>query len=67
MITAWLTPDGGVIGDLVLFLPMLALLEAAVFVARRYEKRRLIPQRRSLRETLLVGANQIRGGVKQTL
>jgi sec-independent protein translocase protein TatC len=33
-----LTPDGGVLGDIALFVPMLLLLELAVFFGRRYEK-----------------------------
>jgi sec-independent protein translocase protein TatC len=38
ILAAFLTPDGGPLGDLLLFLPMLALTEMAVFIARRYEK-----------------------------
>jgi sec-independent protein translocase protein TatC len=33
-----LTPDGGVLGDVALFFPMLLLLELAVFFGKRYEK-----------------------------
>jgi sec-independent protein translocase protein TatC len=33
-----LTPDGGVLGDIALFAPMLILLELAVFFGKRYEK-----------------------------
>jgi sec-independent protein translocase protein TatC len=38
IVAAFLTPDGGPLGDLLLFLPMLALTEIAVFIAKRYEK-----------------------------
>jgi len=38
IITAFVTPDGGPLADIILFLPMLALTETAVFVAKRYEK-----------------------------
>lgn len=38
IIAAFLTPDGTVVGDLVLFIPLVILLEIGVFVARRYEK-----------------------------
>ena len=37
IITAIVTPDGGPLADLMLFLPMLVLTETAVFVARRYD------------------------------
>jgi len=36
---AVLTPDGGPLGDLILFIPLIALLEAGVLIARRYEGR----------------------------
>jgi len=38
VITAVVTPDGGVIGDIALFVPMLILLELAVFFGKRVEK-----------------------------
>jgi len=38
IITAFVTPDGGPLADLMLFLPMLVLTETAVFVARRYDR-----------------------------
>jgi len=38
IVTAFVTPDGGPLADVMLFLPMLALTETAVYVARRYEK-----------------------------
>lgn len=39
IVVAIMTPDGGIVGDLLLFLPMVALMEGAVIVARRYEKK----------------------------
>jgi sec-independent protein translocase protein TatC len=38
IITAFVTPDGGPLADVMLFLPMLVLTETAVYVAKRYEK-----------------------------
>ncbi|MGA8903492.1 MAG: twin-arginine translocase subunit TatC [Candidatus Bathyarchaeia archaeon] len=38
IITAAITPDGGPIADLALFVPMAILLELAVFFGKRYEK-----------------------------
>jgi sec-independent protein translocase protein TatC len=38
IITAFVTPDGGPLADIMLFLPMLVLTETAVYVAKRYEK-----------------------------
>jgi sec-independent protein translocase protein TatC len=38
VITAIITPDGGPLADLALFLPMVALWEAALLIAKRYEK-----------------------------
>lgn len=38
IIAAWLTPDGGLVGDALLFFPLIALLEMSVLIARRYEK-----------------------------
>ena len=40
IVCAVMTPDGGPLGDLILFLPMMALLELAVLVGKRYEKGR---------------------------
>jgi len=40
VITAVITPDGGPLADLALFVPMVALLELAVLFGRRYEKTR---------------------------
>ena len=41
VVTAFVTPDGGPLADLLLFLPMVALTEVAIFFARRYEKPKL--------------------------
>jgi len=38
VITAIVTPDGGIIGDIALFVPMVILLELAVFFGKRVEK-----------------------------
>jgi len=38
--TAILTPDGGPIADIALFLPIIILMEGAVFFAKRYERQR---------------------------
>jgi len=38
IVTAVVTPDGGPIADLALFIPMAFLLELAVFVGKRYER-----------------------------
>ena len=40
VITAVVTPDGGPIADIALFVPMAILLEVAVFFGRRIEKNR---------------------------
>ncbi len=40
IVTAIITPDGGPIADIVLFLPILILMEAAVLIAKRYESER---------------------------
>ncbi len=40
VITAAITPDGGPLADLALFLPMLLMMEVAMRIARRYEKER---------------------------
>ena len=41
IITAFVTPDGGPLADIALFLPMVVLTECAVFIAKRYEKPKL--------------------------
>jgi sec-independent protein translocase protein TatC len=38
IITAFVTPDGGPLADMMLFLPMALLTEVAVFFGKRYEK-----------------------------
>jgi len=42
VIVAILTPDGGIIGDLILLIPLIVMYEVALVIARRYEKRRLL-------------------------
>jgi len=37
-ITAIITPDGGPVADISLFIPVITMMEVAVFVAKRYEK-----------------------------
>ncbi|HYB83938.1 MAG TPA: twin-arginine translocase subunit TatC [archaeon] len=48
IITAIITPDGGPIADIALFVPMAFLLELAVFFGKRYEKEH--PRQMMLRE-----------------
>lgn len=43
IVCAVVTPDGGPLGDLALFVPMVVLLELAVLFAKRYEKNRPEP------------------------
>lgn len=43
IITAAITPDGGPIADIALFVPMAILLEIAVFFGKRYEKTKGTP------------------------
>jgi sec-independent protein translocase protein TatC len=40
VVTAVITPDGGPLGDIALFVPMIVLLELAVLFGKRYEKNR---------------------------
>jgi sec-independent protein translocase protein TatC len=40
VVTALVTPDGGPLGDIALFVPMIVLLEIAVLFGKRYEKNR---------------------------
>lgn len=40
IVTAVITPDGGPLGDIALFAPMVVLLELAVLFGKRYEKNR---------------------------
>lgn len=42
IIVAIITPDGGVAGNFILFIPLVAMFEVALVIARRYEKRRLL-------------------------
>jgi len=39
ILTAIITPDGGPIADFVLFIPMILLMEGAVMIAKKYEKK----------------------------
>lgn len=41
IITALITPDGGPIADVILFVPIVVMMEIAIFIARRYERERL--------------------------
>jgi sec-independent protein translocase protein TatC len=45
IVTAILTPDGGPLGDMVLFVPMVVLVELGIIFAKRYEKGRTSPPR----------------------
>jgi sec-independent protein translocase protein TatC len=47
VITAIITPDGGPIADIALFVPMAILLELAVLIGKRYEKRGIVLERPS--------------------
>ena len=52
IITAFVTPDGGPLADVMLFIPMAALTEVAVFFGKRYEKSRpvtIVPAKTGLR------------------
>jgi sec-independent protein translocase protein TatC len=40
-ITALVSPDGGPLADLALFIPVIVMIEGAILVAKRYEKDRL--------------------------
>lgn len=42
IITAIITPDGGPLADLALFIPVAAMLEVALLIAKRYEKERQV-------------------------
>jgi sec-independent protein translocase protein TatC len=44
ILTAIITPDGGPLADVALFIPIILLIEGSVLVARRYEKQ---PRRRA--------------------
>lgn len=47
IITAVITPDGGPIADIALFVPMVILLELAVLIGKRYERESDVMQRPS--------------------
>ncbi|MGB9728609.1 MAG: twin-arginine translocase subunit TatC [Thermoprotei archaeon] len=42
IITAIITPDGGPLADLALFIPMAVMMEITVHIAKKYEKQRII-------------------------
>jgi len=50
ILTCIITPDGGQIGNFILFIPMVLLLEAGIFFAKRYEKESSMRKIRWLRE-----------------
>ncbi|MCS7110605.1 MAG: twin-arginine translocase subunit TatC [Candidatus Caldarchaeum sp.] len=41
ILVALITPDGWLVGNAVLFLPLVTLIESSIFIARRVERRRL--------------------------
>ena len=45
LLTAIITPDGGLIANFILFVPIVLLMEVAVKIAKKYEKERQIPRR----------------------
>lgn len=55
ILTAIVTPDGGPIADLALFVPIILLLEGSVLVAKRYERGRPRKEERPKPETLTCG------------
>ena len=40
ILIAIITPDGAIVGNTVLFLPLVILLESSVYIAKRYERKR---------------------------
>jgi len=44
IVVALITPDGWLVGNAVLFLPLVALIESSILIARRFEKKRLTEQ-----------------------
>ncbi|TMI23468.1 hypothetical protein E6H36_10230 [Candidatus Bathyarchaeota archaeon] len=52
ILTAVITPDGGPIADVALFIPIIILLEGSLLVARRYEKRHPLPEKKREHEAL---------------
>lgn len=54
IITAIITPDGGPIGDIALFVPIAILLELAVMMGRRYEKGGKVIERPSVAKPVYI-------------
>ena len=50
ILIAIITPDGAIVGNTVLFLPLVILLESSVYIARYYEKKREAEMEAFLRE-----------------
>lgn len=50
IITMIITPDGGHVGNFILFIPMALLFEIGIFFAKRYEKREEVESARGLPE-----------------
>ncbi len=44
ILTAIITPDGGPLADMALFLPIIILFEIAILIAKRYEKEEELPK-----------------------
>ena len=63
--TALASPDGGPLADIALFIPMIILIEGAMWYARRYEKDEVVGVRFSTGETKCsyCGAEMDSGGV----
>jgi sec-independent protein translocase protein TatC len=55
IICAIVTPDGGPLADIALFVPMAVLLEVAVFFGRRYEKEHASQRLLATREKQVYG------------
>ena len=55
-ITALVSPDGGPLADLALFVPVIIMIEAAILVAKRYEKDKL-PSNDEIETTEFVNPN----------
>lgn len=55
IITAIITPDGGPLADIALFVPMAILLEVAVYFGRRYEKEHPGERLLAMREKTVYG------------
>lgn len=50
ILTCVITPDGGIVGNVVLLVPMILLFETGIFFAKRYEKRGEVRRSRWLPE-----------------